>query len=100
MQEIHRVIEETVEFGERRNVNGVVGVDGQGQLWKRAEAQVDGLDAIIPVSYELAWPGLEARRHTPLTILVPTLVMWPFTISFLGVLSTSVLPGSIGASSA
>lgn len=38
--------------------------------------------------------------RTPLTILVPTRVTCPLTISFRGVLTTSVLPGSTGASSA
>lgn len=37
---------------------------------------------------------------TPFTILVPTRVTCPLTISLRGVLTTSVLPGSTGASSA
>jgi hypothetical protein len=42
----------------------------------------------------------EGGRHTPLTILVPTLVICPLILSLLGLLITSVLPGSIGASNA
>ena len=40
------------------------------------------------------------KRHTPFTILVPTLVICPFILSLRGLEITSVLPGSIGASSA
>jgi hypothetical protein len=45
---------------------------------------------------------MERRRdkHTPLTILVPTLVICPLILSLLGLEITSVLPGSIGASNA
>jgi len=42
----------------------------------------------------------EVGQHTPLTILVPTLVICPLILSLLGLEITSVLPGSIGASSA
>ncbi len=39
----------------------------------------------------------EGGGRTPRTIRVPRRVMCPFTISFRGVLTTSVLPGSVGA---
>lgn len=42
----------------------------------------------------------EGEKHTPFTILVPTLVICPLMLSLLRLEITSVLPGSIGASSA
>jgi hypothetical protein len=42
----------------------------------------------------------EKDKHTPFTILVPTLVICPLILSLLGLEITNVLPGSIGASSA
>jgi hypothetical protein len=42
----------------------------------------------------------EGEKHTPFTILVPTLVICPLILSLLRLEITSVLPGSIGASSA
>lgn len=43
---------------------------------------------------------LRRRWSVPLTTLVPTRVICPFTLSLLGLLITSVDPGSIGASKA
>lgn len=42
----------------------------------------------------------EEENRTPFTILVPILVICPLILSLLGLLSTNVLPGSIGASNA
>lgn len=39
------------------------------------------------------------KIHTPLVMLVPTRVIWPFTLSDLGEETTKVDPGSVGASS-
>lgn len=42
----------------------------------------------------------KAQLHTPLTILLPTLVTNPFRLSDRGEDTTKVEPGSLGASSA
>ena len=87
-----------MEGGERGEMDRVVGVDGEGLLGEGVQAEVYCLGGVM-----LALEGgreMVTEQRTPFTIRVPTRVTCPLTTSFLGVLSTRVLPGSIGASRA
>ena len=80
------------------------GVDGYCLVGKCVEAKVNRLGRWRKsVSWEEEKKKKEEKRRgtrTPFTMRVPTRVIVPFTISFRGVLSTNVQPGSIGARSA
>lgn len=90
-------------------MNRVLGVDGYCLVGECVEAKVDGL-GVWRESVSLGIKkkpkpkkgerGVGRGTRTPLTMRVPTRVIVPFTISFRGVLSTNVQPGSIGARSA
>ncbi len=80
-------------------------------MWKRGRGrEVDGFsgeDEVSEFERIISIPNCYKKRQqasreqpTPFTILVPTRVTCPLTLSLLGLLNTSVLPGSIGASSA
>lgn len=96
-EELDRVIEKGVEVGQWGELDWEVWADGICLVLEGAEFEREGLyRSMSSASSSLVYPRWDHVR-TPLTILVPTRVMCPLTISFRGVLTTRVLPGSIGA---
>lgn len=102
------MIEEAVEGCEGREGDRGVGGDGVGLVGVGSEAEVEDLlwrwrwryDQLSRTQWTEGGREKNGAGRTPLTIWVPTRVTWPLTISALGVLTTSVLPGSAGASNA
>lgn len=89
-----------MEIGEWREVDGRGRRDGVGLVWVGSQTEGEGLYLLFSLFAFEERKGKGENRRTPFTILVPTRVTCPLTISFRGVLTTSVLPGSTGASSA
>jgi hypothetical protein len=81
-------------------MDGVVGVEGEGLVGEGSKTKMYRLQCDVSWDISAYTYTLQIGARTPFTILVPTLVTVPLTISLRGVLSTSVLPGSMGASSA
>lgn len=96
-EEVDGLGEVRVEGVEGVNVDRVRGREGDGLGGERAELEVEGLFAVS--AFYIIGFNMRVSR-TPLTMRVPTRVIVPLTRSLRGVLMTSVLPGSMGASRA